>query len=93
MEPVTESDIRESFVNCSKGDAKRLPVPRDLDDLPWDDLDFLGWRAPSLPGRGYLVVPHDDRLVGVALRYPTPGSGRAQMCAICKTTHTGGASR
>ncbi|MEU2014246.1 FBP domain-containing protein, partial [Nocardia sp. NPDC019302] len=28
MEPVTERDIRSSFVNCSKGDAKRLPVPR-----------------------------------------------------------------
>ncbi|MFE3293103.1 FBP domain-containing protein [Rhodococcus sp. NPDC059234] len=90
MNPVTEDAIRSSFVNCSKGDAKRLPVPRDLDDRPWDDLDFLGWSAPSLPGRCYLVVPHDGGLVGVALRYPTGGSGRAQMCTICKTTHTGG---
>ncbi|MGW5726345.1 FBP domain-containing protein [Nocardia beijingensis] len=90
MEPVTERDIRSSFVNCSKGDAKRLPAPRDLDERPWADLDFLGWSDPSLPGRGYLVVPQDDRLVGVALRYATGGTGRAQMCTICLTTHTGG---
>ncbi|MEU6185032.1 MULTISPECIES: FBP domain-containing protein [unclassified Nocardia] len=90
MEPVTERDIRSSFVNCSKGDAKRLPVPKDLDERPWADLDFLGWSDPSLPGRGYLVVPRDDRLVGVALRYATGGTGRAQMCTICLTTHTGG---
>ncbi|UGT66341.1 FBP domain-containing protein [Nocardia gipuzkoensis] len=90
MEPVTERDIRSSFVNCSKGDAKRLPVPRDLAERPWDDLDFLGWSDPSLPGRGYLIVPQEDRLVGVALRYPTGGAGRAQMCTICLTTHTGG---
>ncbi|MEU1544419.1 FBP domain-containing protein [Nocardia sp. NPDC005745] len=90
MEPVTERDIRASFVNCSKGDAKRLPVPRDLDERPWADLDFLGWSDPSFPGRGYLVVPQDERLVGVALRYATGGTGRAQMCSICLTTHTGG---
>ncbi|MEU5758860.1 FBP domain-containing protein [Nocardia sp. NPDC047648] len=90
MEPLTERDIRSSFVNCSKGDAKRLPVPRNLDERPWADLDFLGWSDPSFPGRGYLVVPQDDRLVGVALRYSTGGTGRAQMCAICLTTHTGG---
>ncbi|MDG3012764.1 FBP domain-containing protein [Rhodococcus sp. D2-41] len=90
MDPITERDIRSSFVNCSKGDAKRLPVPRDLDARPWNDLDFLGWTDPSYPGRGYVVVPQDDRLVGIAMRFETGGSGKAQMCTICMTTHTGG---
>ena len=90
MEPVTERDIRSSFINCSKGDAKRLPVPRDLDDRPWDDLDFLGWSDPSFPGRCYVVVPRDGRLVGVALRYETGGYRRAQMCTVCMTTHANG---
>lgn len=89
MKPITEREIRSSFVNCSKGDAKRLHVPRDLADQPWDDLDFLGWADPSLAGRCYVVVPQADRLVGVAMRYETGGSGRAQMCTICLTTHTG----
>lgn len=89
VQPISERDIRASFVNCSKGDAKRLPLPRDLDDRPWEQLDFLGWTDPSLPGRAYLVVPRDDRLVGVALRSEAGGHGRAQMCTICLTTHTG----
>ncbi|RDI54058.1 FBP domain-containing protein [Nocardia mexicana] len=88
MNPLTEQEIRASFVNCSKGEAKRLHVPRDLRDRPWGDLDFLGWNDPSAAGRCYLVVPQEDRLVGVALRYETGGSGRTQMCTICLTTHT-----
>lgn len=90
MHPVTEAQIRASFVNCSKGDAKRLSVPRDLADRPWEDLDFLGWSDPTLRGRCYVVVPDGDGLTGVAFRYETGGTGRAQMCTICKTTHTGG---
>ena len=47
MKALTERDIRGSFINCSKGEAKRLHVPRDLDGRPWDDLDFLGWGDPG----------------------------------------------
>lgn len=90
MEPLTEREIRASFVNCSKGDAKRLSVPTDLPDRPWDDLDFLGWSDPGLPGRAYIVVPADDGPAGVALRYETGGPRRSQMCTICSTTHTNG---
>lgn len=90
MQPISERDIRSSFVNCSKGEAKRLPVPRDLADRPWDDLDFFGWSDPSMPGRCYLVAPREEGLAGVAMRYETGGTGRAQMCSICLTTHTGG---
>lgn len=50
MKPLTEHDIRTSFVNCSKGAAKRLPLPKNLADLDhWDDLDFLGWSDLSRP--------------------------------------------
>jgi hypothetical protein len=91
MKPVTEQDIRASFVNCSKGEAKRLAVPRDLGERPWDSLDFLGWRDPAAPDRGYLVTEHGDRLVGVALRSPTGPRGflRRSMCSLCLTTHSG----
>ncbi|KQU04157.1 hypothetical protein ASG56_12215 [Rhodococcus sp. Leaf7] len=89
MDPVTEPDIRASFVNCSKGDAKRLPVPNDLDDRPWDDLDFLGWSDPDYAGRSYLAVPQPEGLVSVALRSET-GSRTSQMCSVCTTAHQGG---
>ncbi|MEV0476177.1 FBP domain-containing protein, partial [Streptomyces prunicolor] len=51
MRPLTEREIRAAFVNCTKGEAKRLSIPRDLAERPWDDLDFLGWRDPQAPGR------------------------------------------
>ena len=87
MRPLTERAIRTSFVNCTKGEAKRLAVPRDLADRPWDDLDFLGWRDPASPERAYLVT---GDLVGVALRKATPAAGaRRGMCSLCLTTHSG----
>lgn len=90
MDPVTERDIRASFVNCSKGDTKRLNVPAKLGNTDWEQLDFLGWSDPSYAGRSYIVVPRVDGLVGIALRYESSGSDRAQMCTVCTTTHSRG---
>ncbi|BFP50291.1 FBP domain-containing protein [Streptomyces sp. CMC78] len=94
MEPLTEKEIRAAFVNCTKGEAKRLSVPRDLTDRPWGDLDFLGWRDPQAPARAYLVIPSDRGAVGVQLRSSDAGSWqtRRSMCSMCVTTHTGGVS-
>lgn len=93
MRPITETDIRRSFVNCSKGEAKRLGVPGDLEAHPWGDLDFLGWRDPGAPERAYLVTEHDGRLLGIALRAVT-GTARGftsrSMCSLCLTTHASG---
>lgn len=91
MRPASERDIRASFVNCTKGEAKRLPVPRDLAARPWDDLDFFGWRDPAAPQRAYLVTESDDGFVAVALRLASPHAGhlRRSMCSLCLTTHTG----
>ncbi|KUL41875.1 FBP domain-containing protein [Streptomyces regalis] len=92
MKPLTEQDIRNSFINCSKGEAKRLSLPRDLDERPWDDLDFLGWRDPGAPDRSYLVTERDARPVGVTLRFPSSQRGflHRSMCSLCLTTHSGG---
>ncbi|MFC0038207.1 FBP domain-containing protein [Actinomadura rayongensis] len=92
MRPVTERDIRTSFVNCTRGEAKRLAVPRDLAERPWDDLDFLGWRDPAAPQRAYLVAENGDGFTGVALRLASPHAGhlRRSMCSLCLTTHSGG---
>ncbi|MFI6760248.1 FBP domain-containing protein [Micromonospora sp. NPDC050417] len=88
--PVTEPAIRASFVNCTKGEAKRLGVPKDLDTRPWGDLDFFGWRDPSGGERAYLVAESGGGLVGVALRAaPQTRQVRRSMCSLCLTTHTG----
>lgn len=91
MRPLSEREIRASFVNCTKGEAKRLTLPADLSTRPWDDLDFLGWRDPSAPQRAHLVVESGDGLVGVALRLASSYAGRPRrgMCSLCLTTHPG----
>ncbi|MGW7570212.1 FBP domain-containing protein [Streptomyces tendae] len=93
MKPLTEHDIRTSFVNCSKGAAKRLPLPKDLADLDhWDDLDFLGWSDLSAPDRSYLVLERAAGPVGLTLRSASGNRGflRRSMCSLCLTTHPGG---
>ncbi|MFD5625840.1 FBP domain-containing protein [Streptomyces sp. NPDC127072] len=94
MEPLTEQEIRGAFVNCTKGEAKRLSVPRDLAERPWDDLDFLGWRDPQAPSRAYLATELEGRTVALAMRCPDASSwqSRRSMCSMCTTTHTGGVS-
>ncbi|MET7757951.1 FBP domain-containing protein [Streptomyces sp. NPDC005389] len=90
MKELTDPEIRASFVNCSKGEASRLTTPRDLPELPWPDLDFLGWRDPAAPQRSYIVAEHEGRHVGLSFRLPSPRAGvrHQSMCSICLTTHT-----
>ncbi|MEY7979250.1 FBP domain-containing protein [Streptomyces pilosus] len=92
MRALTEQDIRTSFINCSKGEAKRLAVPRGLEARPWDDLDFLGWRDPGAPDRSYVVVEREGRPVGVAMRFQPAQRGflHRSMCSLCLTTHPRG---
>lgn len=91
VRPVDASEIRASFVNCSKGEAKRLHLPRDLAEQEWDALDFLGWRDPQSPARSYLVAEHEGSLCGIVLRAPSVAVGRrASMCSLCLTVRSGG---
>lgn len=80
-----------SFVNCSRGEAKRLALPRGLAEQPWDDLDFLGWCDPGAPDRGYVVTERGGEVVGVTLRVVSRQRGALYqgMCSLCLTTHPG----
>ncbi len=92
MRPISENEIRASFVNCSKGEARRISVPTGLADLPWDDLDFLGWRDPGAPDRGYLVVEREGTLIGLTLRAPQGvrrSFTKTTVCSLCVTGHPG----
>ncbi|MDQ6527372.1 FBP domain-containing protein [Nocardioides sp. LHD-245] len=91
MDPVTEREIRASFVNGTRGDVKRLNVPVDLAERPWESLDFLGWIDPRAPLQAYVLAPVEGGLAGVQLRRNTTNAGtkRARMCSLCLTTHPG----
>jgi len=91
VDALTEGQIRDSFVNCSKGERGRIALPGVLGDLAFEDLDFLGWRDPKAPDRGYLVTWLDGRPVGIAMRAAARGGAksftRSTMCSMCLTPH------
>jgi hypothetical protein len=90
MKPLTADEIRASFVNCSKGEARRAALP-DLDAVPWPDLDFLGWPDRSGSHRAYLVLERHGVPTGLLLRQSSGvGAARSAMCQICITSHSGG---
>ncbi|MEV6793363.1 FBP domain-containing protein [Streptomyces sp. NPDC051320] len=90
MEPLSDKEIRSSFVNCTKGEAGRLRLPLDFAELPWPDLDFLGWVDPGAPLRAHVVVPRESGPLGITLRVPGVTSAsavRTSLCQICLTSH------
>jgi hypothetical protein len=99
VRPLTEAEIRRSFVNCSRGEAKALTLPRGFDELPWDELEMLGWRDPKAPLRGYVVLEgygdsgDGEQPVGIAVRAAESrmSSRTAAMCLLCQTGQSGDA--
>ncbi|BBH67425.1 hypothetical protein ACTI_41100 [Actinoplanes sp. OR16] len=95
MRPLDEKEIRDSFVNCSKGEAGRIRLPAGFADggVPWADIDFLGWTDPGAPQRALLVVPGEEGPAGFVLRRPESvrtSALRSSMCQVCLTEHGAG---
>lgn len=84
MLPVTERDIRASFVNASRKEVSDLTLPAGFAELDWDRLDYLGWSDPRLPRRAYVVVALDDRLVGMLLHQAEQRISAKTQCAWCE---------
>ena len=64
-----------------------MPLP-GLHEVIWDQREYLGWRDPSAPQRGYLVHWVDGRPVGLLLRAAGVGmrAGISAMCSLCRTS-------
>ncbi|MET4581898.1 hypothetical protein ABIE21_001388 [Conyzicola nivalis] len=86
MKPLSETDIRSSFVNATRGEIDRIPLP-GLHEVLWDSREYLGWRDPQSRLRGYLVHWSGDVPVGIVLRASEVGltRGISAMCALCRT--------
>jgi treble-clef zinc-finger protein len=89
MDAIPADQIRRSFVNCSKGKAKAINLPTGYDALDWERLDYLGWRDPKAPNRGYLVIPQPDGIVGVAVATAASSAPRrgSALCDLCHSAH------
>lgn len=87
MHPLNQNDIRRALVNVTKSERAAITFAPDFVTIPWDQLDFYGWRDPKFPQRGYLVRNHSDvGLLAVALRAPerSMAGGRKAMCSLCR---------
>lgn len=83
MLPVSDADIRSSFLNASRSERKDLTLPPDFDSIEWDKLVFLGWRDPKLPLLGYVVVELDGVNVGLLLRQAESRPVSRAQCSWC----------
>jgi hypothetical protein len=90
MRALTETEVRESFVNAHPDEKRVAAMPIDFLLTDWDHLDFLAWRDPNTRGRGYLVTERDGEPTGVVLR-AAEGTSRARsaMCNLCHTMQPG----
>jgi len=86
MRPLTEEDVRASFVNAADDDLRVMSLPSDFVLTDWDHLDFFAWRDPRTRGRGYVIVEVDSEPTGIVLR-AAEGSSRARS-ALCNLCHT-----
>jgi hypothetical protein len=86
MRPLTEEDVRASFVNATDDELHQLAVPSDFLLVDWDHLDFLAWRDPRTRGRGYVIAELNGESLGIVLR-AADGSSQARS-ALCNLCHT-----
>lgn len=89
MRPLTEADVRASFVNADDEELRVLELPHDFLLVDWDYLDFFAWRDPLVSRRGYVLVPHEDHVAGIVLRTSDPARARSGLCSICHMMQPG----
>ena len=87
MLPLTDAQIRASFVNASVRERSSLTLPPGFGGFDWDRLDFLGWRDPRLPLVAYAVVETAAGPVGIMLKRAEGRLRSRPQCAWCEDVH------
>ncbi|ASK66264.1 hypothetical protein CFK39_11040 [Brachybacterium avium] len=83
MIPLTDSLIRSSFVNATKGEAKRALLP-DLDAVDWERLDLLGWQDAKRPKLHYVSLELDGEVATIQLRGAERPPVKKLLCSWCE---------
>ena len=90
MEQITQDDLVNSFINCSKGQRNKIFVP-PVEELLKDQSEktiFIGWKDLQKPQEGYVVTEVEGDLVGILMKNSsnkTKSLASASMCQMCKT--------
>lgn len=87
VRPLTEDEIRASFVNGSADELEHLALPVRIMLTEWENVDVVGWRDPKARQRGYLLVERDGEVQGIVVRAAetTMPRGRSAQCSLCHT--------
>ena len=93
MDPMSKQAVQAAFVNVSRSERGAVGLPGGFAATDWPSLDFLGWRDPRFPLRGYLVRQHGREVVAVAMSTTGGGlpTGRKAMCSICRAVDSSSA--
>ena len=83
MRPLTDAQIRASFLNASRSERKNLILPTDLESRDWESLDYLGFRDPKLPKLASVIVELDDEPVSILLRQTDARPRSRPQCSWC----------
>ena len=83
MNTFTESQLRDAFVNASKGEAKRAMIP-DLDQVDFSRLDYFGWQDAKKPRHHYVALELDGEVAVLLLRGPDNPPAKKMLCAWCE---------
>ncbi len=84
MLAVTESTIRDSFVNASKKEVSDLTLPENFETLDFEKLDYFGWRDRKIARRAYIAVETDSGLVCVMLKQAEASPRSRAQCSWCQ---------
>lgn len=86
MNPLSEKQIRASFINATRREASQATLP-DLDAVRWDQLDYLGWSDRKAPLSAYVILELADEPTGILLRAGSRNATmvrRKALCAWCR---------
>jgi hypothetical protein len=83
MLSFTEAQLRASFLNASQRERQIVAMP-ELGSVPWDAIDYLGWRDRKQSQVGYVVVELDGQATGVLLRQAENAPRARAQCSWCE---------
>ena len=86
VKPLDAEELRTAMVNASPGELDAMTLP-GLHETIWAEREYLGWRDPRAPLRGYIVHWVDDRPVGILVKAASGSMapGNSAMCMLCHT--------
>ncbi|WP_052492532.1 FBP domain-containing protein [Leucobacter komagatae] len=86
MQPYTLTALRDALGNVDAATRKTARMPRHSFTPAVEERDYLGWRDPSAPQRGYIFVDGVSGPEGIMLTKTRTRNSvkRAVMCEFCR---------